>query len=223
MKYFMLVLLLVFPLALNAADIEVGLGMSKAIPRTNGTWYQKGFPYTLDLSSQVQEIGMGWDASDAWRIHASAINIGRYRSNSWDTPVDANYNEHSPTHCNGECLPLANYIGSGRLYGAQVLAELHTQGTWRFGIEAGPLFYHESWRMDVPNWYVPIIPSHPIYPIHINKSRWAVGYVLGATFSRGPWTMAVRFYEDGKSMKRPQEMFPPIWKHHFVAMAIYAF
>lgn len=192
----------------SAVQFEIGAGMAHAFLQNNGTWWQEGFPHHFVLTQPFLEGGITGRLTARMDWHLDAVSLGRYAVNSWDTPRDANYNADSPTHCNGPCLPLANYIGNGRIYGVQALLARHTSGAWRWGVEGGPMLYHETWRLNVPNWYP---PGGPITPVATYGSQWAVGAVFGVTLQHGSWTLAARYYRDDSPFPGHVGNWPPLW------------
>ena len=215
MKTLLLLGLLLLATCANAAQFEIGAGIARAQTNGNGTWYQDGFAHAMKLTQPALELGARGRLTSHMDWHVDAVSLGRYSVNSQDTPRDSNYSATSRTHCNGRCLPLANYIGSGRVLGIQALLSRHTRGAWQLGVEAGPFLYHETWRMDVPNWYP---PSGPITPISTYGSQWAVGAVLGATLANGPWQLALRYYSDGAGFAGHAGGWPPLWRGQVLVM-----
>ncbi len=181
MKRVLAVCLFSLPIIAHAASLELGIGVSQMIHTRNTVWWQRGFPHTLSGRQPFIEIGLRGRmlTHGAWRAawHVDAVSLGHFGVNSEDTPRDSNYSGVPPTYCNGPCLPLANYIGSGRIYGVQALASLRFGGAWHVGIEAGPLLYWESWRLDVPNWYA---PDGTVTPIASYSKQWALGFAGGS-------------------------------------------
>ena len=204
----------------HAAQWEIGAGLAHAQTHGNGTWYQDGFQHTLRLNQPVALIGLTGRFSRHLDWHLDAVSLGQYSSNSQDVLPDANYSPTSPTHCNGPCNPLANFIGSGRVYGVQALLSRYTGGAWRFGVEGGTFLYHETWSMDVPNWYA---PDGTHYDIQTYGSQWAWGAVVGATVAHGPWSLALRYYADGKGFSGHVGNWPPLWSGQTVVMVSYRF
>lgn len=226
------ILVLAIRLAAHAAQVEVGAGIAHASTQGNGTWYQDGFQHTLQLTQPVVEIGLTGRLTRHMDWHVDAVSLGRYSSDSWDT-TDANYN--GSDGCVETCLPLQHFQGSGRVYGVQALLSRHTTGPWRFGLEGGPFLYHETWRLNVPNWYPTALPgSVPAWftsrtpsagwiigqtiPVATSGSRWALGAVVGATLAHGRWTLALRYYADGAGFPGHVGPWPPLWNGQTVVM-----
>ncbi|WP_296661913.1 hypothetical protein [Paraburkholderia sp.] len=90
--------------------------------------------FTGDLC-QADHWGISWHADYAW--------LGTIHTQAMATPEDANYNPITKG-CNGKCLPLANYLGSGHDTGVMLTLEPHYDyAGWRFGVEGGP-YIHRS-------------------------------------------------------------------------------
>ena len=225
--FFACVLLL--PLSAHAARLEIGLGIAQSRDHGDGTWYQSAFPHTRNLTSPVAEIGVVGDALPWLRWHVDAVYLGRYSVDSMDTPNDANY---APgLGCNGACLPMTHYSGSGAIYGIAATLEAHTRGAWQWGIEAGPLLYHRDWSVQVPDWYPSeqISPrvfaqSGPMSPVNTHDAGWALGGVLGATLTHNDNALALRYYADGKGFSgHGADPWPPLWKGQAVLMFTHTF
>lgn len=222
-------------------QLEVGAGISHAGIRANGTWYQQGFAHALQTSSPVAEIDLRWRIHRALDLITGIVDLGSYGVNSQDTPNDANYSGNAAHPCVGPCLPLANYVGSGHLWGVQALLERRWGDHWRIGLVGGLLAYRESWRMDVPNWYpsdpvgarvwytpraiVGAYQLGPVIPIHTSDQQWALGAVIGVTLSRrgSPWALSLRYVKDSAKFGGHNGGWPPLWKSHMVAMVSYRF
>ncbi|MFA5897795.1 MAG: hypothetical protein WC829_01650 [Hyphomicrobium sp.] len=225
---FILAAILAFPtLTAHAAQIEVGAGVAQA-QTTNGLWYQNGFAHSLKTRAPAFMVGLTGAISPHIGWHIDAVDLGRYSVNSWDTPNDANYSGHG---YRGNALPLANYIGSGSVYGIAATLEAHTSGAWQAGIEAGPFLYHATWDLRVPDWYpsVEVRPfvfqqSGPARPISYSQSHWKIGYVVGATLRRGAWALSLRMYQDGHGFSgHGSDGWAPLWSSQTVAMVTYTF
>ena len=218
---------LLFAVHAKAASVEVGAGVAQARTQGNGIWYQDGFQHTLDLRSPVVMLGIKGDLSQHFAWHVNAVDLGSYSVNSQDTPNDANYSGDGYT---GNALPLANYVGSGSVYGIAATLQAHTAGAWQFGVDAGPFVYHASWSLSVPNWY----PSQqiakgvfeatgPVDPVATSDAHWALGYVAGVSLSHGPLSFSLSYYSDGAGFNHGADPWPPLWKGQTVAMVTYTF
>jgi hypothetical protein len=234
-RYLLMALLLAVPVSAWAhVQLELGAGVSHAGIRSNGTWYQQGLPYTLKTESPALEINLRWQIKPNLDLVTGVVDLGRYSSDSLDNPSDAAYAAHVS-------LPLAHYVGSGRLWGLQVLLEHRWGDRWQVGVKGGLILYRESWRMDVPDWYPsdPVgVPTWytpretvggyhigPIVPIHTVDQRWAVGAIVGVTLSHRDWPVALslEYVKDGAKFSGHPGGWPPLWTDHLVALVSYRF
>ncbi|MDE2427030.1 MAG: hypothetical protein KGO96_14115 [Elusimicrobia bacterium] len=198
---------------------EFGISVSHATARHNGTWWQQGFPFALKLNRPAVMAGIRYEATPHVDLHADAVWLGRDSSSALATS-DENYSATNPTHCNGPCLPLSHFYGRGWAAGLRLVAGWHSTGRWQWGLHGGPIEYREAWRMDVPDWY----PSRrlpdgtyvtgTISPVHINRAAWKLGWTVGATLTRGRYFASLDWYRDGADIKRPEGIYPPIWRWH---------
>lgn len=224
-----LLLSLLSPAFGNAAQVEVGTGISKAQTNGDGTWYQNAFPHSISLRSPVFLLGITGKLSPHLRWHLDAVDLGSYRVNSWDTPNDANYNPGRGYK--GNPLPLTNYIGSGHVWGIAPTLEIHTRGNWQVGADIGPFLYHATWNMSVPNWYPStqtsrgaFEPSGPMQPVYFSQSHWAIGGVIGVSLHYEAWFLTIQRYLDGKGFSgHGNDGWPPLWKSQTVVMIGYQF
>lgn len=228
MKYIKLILFLI--LCVFAIDSysqtlihpEIGLGYSYAITNGDGTWYQKKFPHSMKRSRPVMLVGAYSEITPYINIHMDFVDLGNYSVDSQDTPSDANYNPKSPTGCNGACLPMAHYMGSGNIYGFQFPLEIHTNGNWKFGLEAGPFVYHSSWTVSVPNWYPSVQTSPttwttgPITPVYRSNSNWFVGDMFGVSVEHDTYKVSLNYYYDGHGWPINGDPWEPLWSRHIV-------
>jgi len=161
-------------------SLELGAGERQYQPSPNGVWYQKGVaPYTLDLAGPVWSVGVSGKATPWARYGVRYVNLGNASSDSWDTPVDANYDgaEH---RCFGKCLPLARYVGHGSVQGiaATLQPQYRISGHLYSFAEAGPMLYRPTWTMDVYHWRNQ--GTGPVQNLHIvHRAHWQLGYVYG--------------------------------------------
>lgn len=235
LRYLLAALLLAASVPVCArVHLEIGAGIAQASPRHSGTWYQDGYPYTLKTSSPVAEVDLRWQIRPGLDLITGLIGLGSYSSDSQDNPSDAAYAAHVK-------LPLSHYVGSGSVWGVQALLERTWGDTWQVGLKGGLLAYHETWRIDVADWY-PSDPvgTHtwykprevvngynigPIIPLHTNDQRWAVGAIVGVTLRHRDWpvSLSLEYVRDGADFSRNQGSWPPIWASQFVALAIWRF
>lgn len=134
----------------NAADLEIGAGMTSYKQQINGIWYQEGFPYKLDLIGEAWFFGVSHKFNALPRIRAEYLDLGYAKSNAYAVPEDANYNPNTPNHCNGECLPLAHFVGKGKVTGIVLsFSPEFAIGPVTAFVEAGVYFYRPTYHVFV--------------------------------------------------------------------------
>lgn len=135
--------------------VEGGIGYDYGVVQGNGIWYQEGFPYTLNLNHPTWMVGITGKVNRYMDWHIDYQNLGISRSDSLDTPDDANYNPANSPPCNGPCVAISNYVGSGSANGIKLLLDFHTLETPHkpvFGVSVGPYIFKPIWRETVYNW-----------------------------------------------------------------------
>ena len=154
-----------------AADIEVSGGMSKFGKGPNGIWYQDGFPYSLKLRSESVSVGGKWQLSDRSHFRAGYLYLGRVSSAALATASDENYAPEQPNHCNGECWPLSNWYGHGRVNGLYAGYVRDLYKPLGLAVEGGVYAYLATWQMRIPDWRhtkddpgQPLTVTHKTYP-----------------------------------------------------------
>jgi hypothetical protein len=132
------------------------------------------------------------------------------------TPDDANYNI-TTKGCNGPCLPLARFQGSGHDQGFLFALEPHLDyGAWRLGVEAGPYLHLVTWTEDVSDdrrWSNFPISIHAAY-----SSGWQLGYMLGASIEYKRFALAYQYFASKGKVSDP---YPPIWTGTHMLMLKY--
>jgi hypothetical protein len=83
---------------------EIGVGVSKFSLTENGTWYQEGFPYGVNLYSPAISLGIKADITDSVSIRAGYENLGQVTSSALASASDANYAACRNDHA--KCWPL---------------------------------------------------------------------------------------------------------------------
>src|SRR6266404_1931898 len=164
-----------------AADMEAGLGLSDHAKKNDGYWYQEGFPHKLELKALAVKVGV---TGDLWQnnqvgisYHANWVHLGAIHSQALAVPDDANYNL-ATKKCNGPCLPLANFRGSGHDQGLFLTIDPYRViSGWRVALEAGPYLHRPVWSEAVYNWQ-PDVSRAPI-TVHVNnESKWMLALLL---------------------------------------------
>lgn len=206
---------------------EAGVGFAHATARHDGTWWQRAFPHQLNLDHPSVSLGLRMDAGH-WRTHLDAIWFGRYGSDAWAIPNDPAYDPATDA-CVGPCLPRAHYIGHGWVGAFKLTAGWHTLGRWQWGLHGGVLRYREAWSLDVPDWYTATQQPDGSWrvkyrvPVHTRDVRWAFGTTVGASLTRGRWTLGLDWYRDGGGFPGHNGTWPPIWRWHTVFSLVRTF
>jgi hypothetical protein len=171
---------------------EVGLGYQDSRDSGEGVWVQHSAltPHQEQMRSPAFLVGA---TGELWsngtytlRYHADYVYFGQVSASCTCVP-DSAYNPHTSTASERGYIPFA---GFGHTQGiALTLDAGYTYHGYRFGLEAGPWFYAETWhesRLD------------PAYPNETNlshKTILQVGYVVGARVERGPFGVSYRYYK----------------------------
>ncbi|SDH08920.1 hypothetical protein SAMN05216466_10759 [Paraburkholderia phenazinium] len=192
-------------------QFEAGIGASVYSKGPDGLWLQDAFPHKLRLEAPAFETGLTgpvWQSAN-WGVdwHADWAWLGSVHTDALAVPLDSNYNSKTKS-CNGTCLPLADYSGSGHAQVAFIALEPHYDiGKWRLGVEAGPSLYRTTWVENVNNiQYSAGAP--PISMRLASTDGWRVGAVVGASVSRGPFSLVYQHFFMKSSTSNPA---PPIW------------
>jgi hypothetical protein len=191
-------------------SLEGAIGGAAYQHSANGVWWQDGFEHRFDLTAPAIEGGLTGDIYQAqhWGVswHADFAWLGTVHTQAMATPSDANYNP-TTKGCNGACLPLADFLGSGHDMGFLFTLEPHLDyGGWRFGIEAGPYLHHVTWSEDVLNdqrWSSTPINLHVAY-----SSGWNLGYVVGASVGYKKFSLAYQYF---RNQGKNSDPYPPAW------------
>jgi len=166
-------------LAANAVEFEAGLGISQTHKQPNGTWYQEGFPYSLDLRKKSFYLGVRHQLTPQFSIHADYVNFGVLHSDAIATPGDSNYDavNHS---CVGACVAQSRFVGSGRSDGLKVAANWMPRPDG-FGVIAGAFLFKPSWAVTVYDWKQSADqPGQTIQ--HSIQSKWVLRPVVGINY-----------------------------------------
>jgi hypothetical protein len=202
---------------------EAGIGASLYSKGPDGFWFQEAFPHKMRLEVPAFEVGLTGPIYQAanWGIdwHADWAWLGMVNTDAKAVPLDANYNAHTKG-CNGQCLPLADYRGSGHAQAFLLALEPHYDiGKWRLGVEAGPTLYHATWTEDVSNIQY-TAGADPISLRLASTDGWRFGWVIGASVSRGPFSLVYQHFLMKASSSNPA---PPIWHSVDLLIARYRF
>jgi len=207
MKTILALVLAFFTVSAQAADLELGIGYNQYKQQANGIWYQEGFPYNLDLQSVSWSVGVSDKCSGLPRIRAEYLNLGMARSTAYAVPTDANYNPDSPNHCNGECQPLALFVGKGKVTGiALTVAPEINFGNVSLYVEGGFYFYRPTYRVVVTGIDSPQEPGGITHHFG-HKTETEICYVFGAGARYKNVDLSIRYME----VKASGDDFPAIY------------
>lgn len=191
MKFILSLILALCALSAHAVQFEAGLGVSHTQPQPNGTWYQEGFPYQLDLNHASWYIGVREKIDDRLSVHVDYVSFGIIHADAIATPVDANYNP--ATHsCVGGCVAESRFVGSGRSDGLKVAAQWAPNDNG-FSLIGGLFVFRPRWHTMVYNW-TPSVDIPPRTIEHSIKQRWTVRPVIGVAYRKGGWELRLEQY-----------------------------
>ncbi|CAM2143853.1 conserved protein of unknown function [Pararobbsia alpina] len=193
-------------------QFEASLGGSGYSKGPDGYWYQDGFRHNLQLTAPAVEVGFAGNLYDSarWGVdwHADYAWLGTIHTDAWAVPVDANYNTRTKG-CNGPCMPLAEYKGSGHEAGFLFTLEPYFKfgDGQRIGIEAGPFVHRATWNMQVSDWQANGV--EPATSLNLfDTNGWRVGAVAGLTYSYGRVSLV---YQHFFTKSAASTSVPPIW------------
>ena len=203
-------------------EIEAGIGGSLTERGEDGRWIQDGLPHDAIKAAPAFEIGLTGNIYQAqyWGVdwHVDWAWLGSVHTNAMAPPDDANYNLHTKA-CNGPCLPLANYRGTGHDQGFYATIEPHADyAGWRLGFEIGPYLHRTTWDEDVTGWAP--TGGQPIN-LHVSHApKWTLGAVAGVSVSYRSFTLAYQFFYNKSPASDPT---PPVWNGMHMLVAKYRF
>lgn len=178
-------------------QFKAGVGVSRITDQGDGVWIQQGAPnnheqkttpaFLVGLTGPLYTRG----AFDA-RWHVDYVYLGEF-SASVDGVPDEYYNPvaHQVLSTWKQTgLAYSPFNGHGHLQGVPLTLDVgYTYNGWRIGVEGGPWLYWQTWHEslqgmgEVDQWHD---LSH--------KTQMQVGYVAGASVSRGNFTASYRHY-----------------------------
>lgn len=179
----------------NALEFEGGIGIAKTSPQPNGTWYQEGFPYTMDLTKKAFYIGVKHKVAPNASVHIDYVNFGVLHVDAIATPVDSNYNSLNKPPCNGPCVAESRFVSSGRNDGIKLAVNwspwsVNQEG---FGVISGVILSNQGWDTTVYNWKQSAdSPGITIYN-HI-KREWVLRPMFGVAYKMDQWEVRLEKY-----------------------------
>lgn len=179
--------------AILAAHLHVGAGVSQGVTIGDGVWYQEGAPASaVHDRTPVVQIGVDgpvWSrgAFDV-RYGLDYVFIGQQHASCSCVP-DAQYDAH--THQMIDVPKDQRYSpfdGFGHVQGVTATLNLgYTHDGVRFGLEGGPAVVWTTWHESLYDLY-------GNWDDLSHKTRAQVSWVVGASVSDGPWSVAYRYY-----------------------------
>ena len=178
---------LLCPLA-GAWQVEGGVGYSHTTPQPNGTWYQEGFPYKLDLNKASWYVGVKDKIDEDKVLHINYVSFGIIHADAIAT-TDDNYN--ATTHsCNGKCVAQSHFVGSGRSDGLKIAVE-KLNGNW--GFIGGGFLFKPRWHTTVYDWTLAYdMPPRTIE--HSIKQNWTLRPMVGVAYHVDSWEVKLEHY-----------------------------
>lgn len=163
----------------HAWELEAGLGFSKTEKQPNGTWYQEGFPYTLDLKKKSFYIGARHQIRPDLSAHINYVHFGVLHADAIAT-TDDNYDPATHGCVGGKCVAQSHFVGSGLSDGIKFAAEWDPYENG-FGLIGGLFLFHPRWCTTVYDWTLSTdMPPSTIQ--HCIKNRWTIRPVIGVAY-----------------------------------------
>lgn len=224
MKALLLALALIVPTA-HAVDVEISLGASRFTYLQDGMWYQEGMPHSNRMTSPAASVGLVGDVLPNLQWRAGYAFLGSVSSDAMAAPDMTDYHDgvggYDPgtRQCRGSCGPQRRFVGRGYLHGLYLTLQPYVDVKgYRLAVEGGPFFYHAQYHVTAyntdgaPQWI-------PVETFKYRAPAVEVGWLAGASVSRGPWSVAYQFYHV-PSKWRPD---PTIWKNVHLLSVRYRF
>jgi hypothetical protein len=215
MKYLLIVLLfLLAPMVrAQAVRVELGAGYNLYHPVVDGTWYQRGEPHKLQLSSPSFYLGFTGTAYEGEHFgvnwHAGYLDLGQLSASCYCLIDDADYSSKGHRRIREPQYPNAHYSGSGKVRGVLVMVEPYVLWHgYRIGAELGVLPYRPRYDEIVTDWRGPGTNAPLSGAIHTSHALQR-GTMVGLSIGRGAWSVAYEFYR--LPMLSNRSVAPPLW------------
>lgn len=168
---------------------ELGLGYQTSADMGDGTWVQRGLPFTEKLAGTAFLAGVSAPVfereSFSSRVHAGYVYFGSMSATCECVP-DANYNPRMHIADERGYIP---FSGGGHTQGLALTLDLgYAFLGYRAAIEAGPWLYLATWH-----------ESHddPVQPGATNLSHHTalqIGWTAGASIEHNAFGLHYRYY-----------------------------
>lgn len=117
--------------------MNLGLGVSQFQRTTqNGTWFQEGQPYSMQLTDLAGKLGVGYKLNPDWAVEVNGLSFGQAKSAGLAVPDEYYMPEkHAPKHG----APKPNHFDARqRSFGGEVVVlRSFTLGEFRPFLKAG--------------------------------------------------------------------------------------
>jgi hypothetical protein len=117
--------------------LNLGVGVSQFQRTTqNGTWFQEGQPYRMNLTDMAGKLGLGYTLNSDWAVEVNALSFGKATSSGLAVPDEYYVPEkHAPKHG----APKPNHFDARqRSFGGELaLVRSFTLGEFRPFLRAG--------------------------------------------------------------------------------------
>lgn len=224
---------------------SIGVGVASYTGGPDLEWKNLGLPNKETKASPAWRVGVTYDALapshfvPGVRVNAAYLNLGYYGVTSEAAPdpdpyykVHGGYYDPATKHCAGECRDVREFNGGGRM---QVVA-LTIEPYWNIGngftvgVEAGPALFHVQWNETATNINDTTFWGQAGKVENFTaKPHWEVGALLGASVSRGPFTLRYNYVIAkqhnfaGSDGNGPSQYVPAGWRGAHVLTLNYSF
>lgn len=168
-------------------NFEAGVGIAHSNDMGDGIWTQRGVPNNHEkLNAPAFVLGITGNLAPHLDWHADYIYAGTTTARCTCTADDANYNPR--THqVVGNPTRWGQFSGQGHNQGfALTLEPNYTYRNVRFGVEAGPWIYWNTWHETAIADYGTVNASH--------KTVAQIGAVAGASIGYKDFSLKYRYF-----------------------------
>lgn len=181
-----------------AGETTVLMGVTQFQPHEDGTWYQKAFPYQLNMTSG--SMGLRYDTTpdqSGLSYSVGYMHLGIVTSSAIATSIDGKVpgdNGYNPAiqACNGDCGYLSHWYGHGSVQGV-FGSIVKSYGPW--SIEAGLYLYKPTWSVNIPD-FVDLCRTCPSYQVTVgHEPIMQVGPMLGLRYRKDQWSLNLSMWQ----------------------------